>query len=83
MKKFILKALSLLLVVYTFSSPALARCCSRHGGIVGCNEYTGRYVCADGHLSKCRCARVYYYYDEDSYHAHHRHHHHYHDHYYY
>ena len=31
-------------------------CCSWHGGVCGCDEFTGRIICCDGTLSpSCRC----------------------------
>jgi hypothetical protein len=84
MKIFPYKAMSILIVMCAFIGEAAAyqRCCFHHGGAMGCNERTGRYVCADGTLSRCRCERVYYIEEFDDfdgayyfYHNHHHHHH--------
>lgn len=33
-------------------------CCSRHGGVVGCDPKTGRYKCRDGTISpSCECGK--------------------------
>lgn len=87
MKKLPHKTLSLALIMFAFAGEGLAQCCSRHGGTVGCNVNYGRYVCADGHLSRCVCEPVYYIDEEfeeyDSpYHHHHGHHYHHHHHWY-
>lgn len=54
MKKFLI--LSVLLIL-SFPNDTLAQrgCCSRHGGVAGCNSY-GRTICMDGTLSpSCTC----------------------------
>lgn len=45
-------------LILTSSELAFAKrgCCSHHGGVAGCDVYTGKQVCNDGTLSKsCRC----------------------------
>lgn len=80
------KTFSLFFILYSLIGTASASCCSHHGGVAGCDAYSGRYVCRDGHLSRCYCERVYYYnedfFDEydGGYHEHHGHHFHHHNH---
>ena len=91
MKKAITRILSILLIGYAFSGQAFAQCCSLHGGAVACDANSGRYICADGYISRCICTTTtttYYFTDQDfddfdgGYHDHHGHHYHYYYYYY-
>jgi hypothetical protein len=53
---------SLILITFAFICLPLSNayahrgCCSRHGGVVGCNNATGRQLCKDGTTSpSCAC----------------------------
>lgn len=91
LKKLPYRSFLVFLILFScVGSASAARCCRHHGGVIGCDGYSGRYICADRTLSRCYCERPrYYYYDDDYYRdyhdgigiefefggGHHRHHH--------
>lgn len=48
--------MSLIIVSHAISGNS---CCSRHGGIDGCDRQSGYFKCKDGSLSKCFCVSTY------------------------
>jgi len=81
-KQTLYKLTALFLILFSFMGEALARCCSYHGGVIGCDERYGRYVCADRTLSRCGCVEErehVFFFDfggsDDGYRHHHKHYH--------
>ena len=53
MKRFVV---SIILILISTSLYAQRGCCSWHGGVAGCDQSSGRQICADGTLSpSCVC----------------------------